>query len=529
MRLTRRALLIFWSYHAWAGASIGLVVYVMVLSGTITLFRQPLELWGEPIRQQQVVATPRRLQVDLDLALAAIGAPADELWMSFAAADRGATTVGYERAEDEPWQRLIIDQRQGRALPEREALATFLYHLHFLWHPGTPWLYYVAGIAAVGLLLAIVTGVFIHLRGFVREFHQFRPHQPIRTVWSDLHKVLGVVGLPFQVFYAYSGALLVLGPPLIATLTSPVLGVDPRTARQWSGGSAEAADPRGAPCAVRPLDELYAIAARSHPGVLLRSAILHHHGTTSGWVEFEGRGASAAAEDVTVRVREHDGEVLARTERAAVAARKFDAWIRRLHFAELGGTSLRALYAILGLASALTILSGNWIWIARRRQAGSQWLARLTVGIGAGIMVAIATLFVASRLLPLDAGRRTSSEELVFGGALFACIAWSLSTRRVQALWWKMCALAGALLAAVPLLATRVTSAGLLGRVGSRVPAVVGVDTALLVVGLLLLWVAHVLHRHLILRPVGANAESGERDAVVAAFRHPARGGSRDA
>jgi uncharacterized iron-regulated membrane protein len=522
-------LLIFWSYHAWAGASVGLVVYVMVLSGTITLFREALEVWQEPVRQQLVVATPTRLQTDLDWALAAIGTPADELWMTFAAGERGATTVGFERAEGEPWQRLIVDERQGRALPEREALATLLYHLHFLWHPGAPWLYYVAGLAAVGLLLAIVTGVFIHLRGFVGQFHQFRPHQPIRTVWSDLHKVLGVIGLPFQTFYAYSGALLVLGPPLVATLTSPALGVDPRRAEQWSGEEAEIADPPGAPCRVRSLDELHAIALRSLPHVAFRSATIHHHARTSGWVEFEGRGASVAGDDVSIRVREHDGEVMARAERPANAARRLDGWIRRLHFADLGGMSLRALYATLGVAAAITILSGNWIWIARRRHVGAKWLARLTVGIGAGILVAIATLFAASRLLPFDAGRRTSSEELVFGCALFACIAWSLAARRVHALWWKMCALAGMLFAAAPLLAARISSGGIFGRVGSRVPVVVGVDIALLVVGLTLVWVARVLHRQLARTEGASGAESGARDAVIPAFRHPARGGSHDA
>jgi hypothetical protein len=117
----------------------------------------------------------------------------------------------------------------------------------------------------------------------------------------------------------------------------------------------------------------------------------------------------------------------------------------------------------------------------------------------------------------------------VFGCALFACIAWSLAARRVHALWWKMCALAGGLFAAAPLLAARISSAGIFGRVGSRVPVVVGVDIALLVVGLTLVWVARVLHRHLALTEGAFGTESGERDAVISAFRHPARGGSHDA
>ncbi|MET0592088.1 MAG: PepSY-associated TM helix domain-containing protein, partial [Polyangiaceae bacterium] len=312
MRLTRRALLTFWSYHAWAGAALGLVVYVMVLSGTITLFRKSLEVWEEPLRQQSVVLAPSKLQSDLDLALAYIGTAPDELWMTFPEGSHGATSVGFERAEDEPWEQLFVDSRQARAWPVREGLSTFLYHLHFLWHPSAPWLYYLAGIAAVGLLFAIVTGVLLHLRGLVRQFHRFRPNESPRTVWSDLHKVLGVVGLPFQMFYAYSGALLVLGPPLVATLTSPLLGVDSARAKAWTGAEIESSESPGASCEVRPLDELFSVAREAHSGSIFRSATVHHHGRETGWVEFEGAasGPDGSSREITVRVRERDAQVV---------------------------------------------------------------------------------------------------------------------------------------------------------------------------------------------------------------------------
>jgi hypothetical protein len=184
----------------------------------------------------------------------------------------------------------------------------------------------------------------------------------------------------------------------------------------------------------------------------------------------------------------------------------------------------------MGLAAAITILSGNWIWIARRREAAAKWLARLTAGVGAGILVAIAALFAASRILPLDVGRRTNTEELVFGCALFASVAWSLAARDVFALWWKMCALAGGLFLAVPFLAVRMPSAGLFGRPGARLPAVIGVDLGLLFAGALFMLLARALHRRAAMKRAAlAAADSGERGAVLATFRRTARGGPNDA
>ncbi len=121
-------------------------------------------------------------------------------------------------------------------------------------------------------------------------------------------------------------------------------------------------------------------------------------------------------------------------------------------------------------------------------------LRRLTVGVGAGTWVALGALFLASRAIPLDVTGRGAAEELVFLGALAGCIGWALAARDVAALWWQQLAAAGALLAPVPLLAARVSDAGLFGA-GPRVPAVAALDAALLAAAALLFAIAWRLRR----------------------------------
>ena len=516
MRLTRRALPIFWSYHAWAGVTVGLLVYVMVLTGTITLFRHPLELWSEPLHQQTASTSSKKFQTALDLAIARIGNTPEELWVVVPQGDHGATTVSYELPDGRTWRQVLVDHERATAVIEREALATFLYHLHFLWHPAAPWLYYVAGFAAVALLFAIVTGVLIHLRSLMQQLHRFRPHARLRVVWSDLHKVLGVVGLPFQTFYAYSGAFLVLGAPLATTLTSAFLGVDTERARQWTGDEIEVAgEPPGTPSTVLTLDDLVTVARYEEPRLVVRSLSIRHHGRDNGSVEIDGsiEGGTTA---ISLRLRELDGAVTANsTGRPENASQQYGRWLTRLHFADLGGTGMRILYAVLGLATSLTILSGNWIWMARRESRNTSILARLTAGFGAGIVVAIAALFLGSRLLPLDTFRRMTAEELTFALALTACLAWSLAARDVPALWWKMSALAGAMLLLTPLFAARLSTAGLFGRPGARVGPVVGVDVTLLGSGMLLCIVAWALRRRTTSPVVTGPSKASTRDPDV--------------
>ncbi len=174
-------------------------------------------------------------------------------------------------------------------------------------------------------------------------------------------------------------------------------------------------------------------------------------------------------------------------------------WLYGLHFAQYGGVFVRAVLALLALGTCAVLLTGNWIWLARREASrdglGNRLFARLTVGAGAGAFVAVAALFFVSRLFPLDWAPRKSAEELTFVAVLAAAIAWALAARRGANLWWQQIGLAGLLLFLSPLFAARWSSAGLFGSAATRIPSVFGTDLALFVLGIGLTLVAWALRR----------------------------------
>ncbi|WP_437876168.1 PepSY-associated TM helix domain-containing protein [Sorangium sp. So ce513] len=481
-KLSRHAFTTFWDVHAWTGMIGGLLLHVMFLSGGITLFRRQLAVWEEPLTQERSSIEQTGFQAMLDRALAAAGTTPEQLWLDLPQGGLGAARIQYF-AQGEA----VSSWVHHEIVPERERLSEFLYELHYLWHRATgEWLFYLGGLLCVALLLALATGVLIHLKDIVRQFHQFRPDRKRRVLWSDMHKVLGVMGLPFQVMYAYTGAFFVFLGLLVQVFTGPAFGGDAARADLVAWGASFADEPeRGAPARGLTLDEIMARARAAEPRLVPERLRIRHHGLDSGTVELRGSIEGVPFARGVARLRATDAAVLSLDAPGAEGARSGAfRWIYGLHYADFGGVTLRILFFVLALATCATILTGNLIWLgrreARRESVGNRLLARLTVGIGAGTVVAIAALFLASRAFPLDWAARAAAEDLTFVVVLGLCVAWALAARDGGRLWWQQLGLAGLLLLPVPALAARWSGAGLFGA-GQKLGAVVAVDVALLV------------------------------------------------
>lgn len=93
---------------------------------------------------------------------------------------------------------------------ESYTLGEFLYRLHFFAQIPYPYGYYTSGLVSFFFLFAIITGILVHWNKIVSNFYTFRPRAKLKTVWTDAHTALGVIGLPFQFVYAVTGAFFML-------------------------------------------------------------------------------------------------------------------------------------------------------------------------------------------------------------------------------------------------------------------------------------------------------------------------------
>jgi uncharacterized iron-regulated membrane protein len=444
-KLRPRTFQIYWDAHAWAGVLGSFLLYVIFFMGAFSLFHQELSLWADP---SGVQTSPP----ELSLAAAHGGPAVPSLQPLLEQLDREQHMLGKRRVAFMPepnglraYWRGGDDQREFRYAtttqrlePLRSQLGSFLYEMHYL--GPIPKGIYVAGIASMALFLALVSGVLIHLKDLVRQWFVFRPERVTRTWSSDMHKVLGVFGLPYQLLYAWSGAVLALSyfavqPVFVAT----AFRGDEHASDAARGDTANVPKPTGVSTGVLPnLDVLVAQARREVPNLTPRWVGIEHVGDTASSVAVYGDVSGVSFGRADVLFRAGDGAVLGVNGPHSSAFARFEAWFYGLHYARFGGYGIKILYALLALATCAVIFTGNLVWLerrdSRRAHAANRWLERATAGWCAGLPLATAAMFLSNRLLPAELPTLATLEQVVFwvvwGLSLVPPFVWR-SSRRV--------------------------------------------------------------------------------------------------
>jgi uncharacterized iron-regulated membrane protein len=416
---------VLYDVHAWIGLTAGLALYIMFLTGIVGLGVAEIESWEQPAHHDVAQGDLDRWWAALDLRDATsvvVLLPDPERGL-------GAPRAHIELAHTE--NRYVW--RTDRWVPTGPTAGEFLFRLHFLYHPALPWLYDLAGWLSVTLLVAIGSGVLIHLRDLPAQVQRFRAALPPRIAWADLHKVTATLALPFQVLFAWTGAILVLGNYLVAGIGLGLYAGDQDRARDMAFGPepapALASPPNGAASA------WVAAANDAVPG-LVPTRIRWHRPNTDGQQLLILGPVPGSPGQTVVHLHPQTLSVLrvvapGRETPPAAAQR----WLFALHFADYGGASLKVAYAVLAVATGATLLTGNALWLARRAQLGptrvDAVLRVLTVGIGAGLPWAMAATWAASRLRD-EAG---TVEAAFLSVLLISCLVAVPASARIAASW----------------------------------------------------------------------------------------------
>jgi uncharacterized iron-regulated membrane protein len=497
MKLSRHAFTRFWDVHAWVGVVTGLVLHVMFFAGAFALFYEDLSFWQERTPRGGAMAGAPVAPL-VDRTLRERGVQPEEVSVSLPGERTPFLVVGWLEKDRPEWAEIRLDPSTGAVVAESSHLATILYWLHFLYHPKAAWGMYVAGLFGVALLLALVTGVLIHWKDIVRQFHQFRPAKAARVLWSDLHKVLGVMGLPFQTMVAFTGAVICLASLLLMVLTGPVFGGDAAaaTGALWGGG--REVRPTGRAASTMDLDHLLTRARMAVPGFQPMFVRVSHLGDEAATARVWGKSSGRLFGRGDVVLRATDGALLSESlTRSPTPGMAFNRWVIGLHYALYGGLAAKVLYALLAAATCLTILSGNWIWLLRREarasSAGNRLLARLTTGVGGGILLGAACLFWANRLAP--ASVRMAAESWAFFGVWGLTAGLFLLRADSRTGWVGLLRISGGAFALLPVASALATEAHLFNVGHHGRLDVFGVEVGLVLLGLGLLLGASIVDR----------------------------------
>ncbi|MCY1524378.1 PepSY-associated TM region [compost metagenome] len=485
--------------HTWSGLIFGWVLFAMFLTGTLAFFRPEITHWmqpeidAKPVPAAQAVATAQRY---LDA-----HAPDATRWFITPPSDREPLIqLLYQVPKPKPGERGFVraklDPATGQAVTARETRGgDFFYRFHFELETAFPWGRWLASIAGMFMLVAIISGIITHKKIFA-DFFTFRPKKGGQRAWMDGHNALSVLGLPFHLMITFSG--LVLFMTMLMPAGIQAVYENPRQYTDEVFKSFKVTPSRKEPAPLLPLAPLVEQAQQHWQGRVGRVVVNHpgDAGATVTLVRDAADGVSFGRLAPYMRLDGVSGKLLEGEDELSAAVRTAGV-VSGLHLGLFAAPLLRWLYFLVSLAGTGMVGSGLVLWIAKRRQKARpgareafslRLVDALNAGTIAGLFISVAAFFWANRLLPADmAGRQVWEVRAFFAG-------WGLSLVYAflfqQRKWRDLLAAGAAALALVPVVNVLTTSRHL----GVSLPAgdwvMAGFDLTCLAGALLLAWMA---------------------------------------
>lgn len=416
--------------HIWAGLLAGWLLYAMFLTGTVSYFRVELSQWMRPeMPALKAPADPARAVGRVVRELDAL-AQGSAQWVIYPPDPRGnAVTVFWREPVTLQGSRrmhqAIFDPTTGRRADVRAtAGGDFFYHFHYQFHYlPMVWGRWLAGVCAMFMLVAIISGVITHKKILV-DFFTFRGGKGQRS-WLDAHNAFSVFGLPFHLMITFSGLVMLMATylPWSERLAIQTAAQRAHMANQQHAFHA----PLKASGERAPLASVQAMVGQAQHqwgAHNIARVIVNLPGDTHARVSvLRGEVRRVSFSPQYMLFDGVSGALLEQQDSVGIAAQTRGV-LYGLHLGRFGDVHLRWLYFIVSLAGTAMVGTGLVLWTVKRRQRMPStpqrpgWMLsvmeRGNVAAMAGLSVAMVVMLWANRLLPVTMPERDKLEIQCF-------------------------------------------------------------------------------------------------------------------
>lgn len=500
------------SLHGRFAVALGLLLYVLIVTGVSSVFAPEIADWSAPLEARQ----PMQLPAGLDRGLRAAATQVEPRFIddvsAFAQAggriqaffhtqeirpDSGdLEDVGVEFDLD-PLSFEILDRREGwhediQEINAAAGLAHFLTELHVRLHIPEPYGLVVTGILGLALLFAAISGLLMH-RHLLRDLFVRRGSGTSPLAARDTHVGAASWMLPFALILAFTGCFFSFvnsfGLPTLARIS---FGGDEQRLGEVLVGVPPEEDPRPVPTA--DVDAMIADAAR-------------RGGAEVVFVEVERWGRADARVSVFMDTAPgrltrpsyvyagidgrllHEKPVLGLVP--SVSGSLFDV-ISSLHYGRFAGVWSKTVWVALGFGLAFVVLTGLLLWCRRRRDAPA-WrrLERVAHWVGYGLPLAlVATPYGYFPAYAAGVAETSGYIYAAFASATIVAAAAVIALRQLGTVRRFLLGLTGAALLGLPLL--RLVTGGLdwVTAAQGNAQAVIALDVAFVLAGAACAWIA---------------------------------------
>lgn len=380
------------SGHSILGLCLGALLYLVCLTGTLSVFGEDLRNWEAPFDErldklsaEQADVLLRRLVSDpasADLRNIILGFPTE--YRSYGMLDFFEEDGTYRRA---------IGQNGNLSPPLRTPWTDFLTNLHADLH--IPLIgAIVVGILGVFLLSSLLTGLIAHRKIFLEAFFVRRSGSP-RLFQADIHNRLGAWALPFHLLIALTGAFLALTPALAPVALWYGYAEDiEEIAAVYNGRFPESVSAPGAlPDIVPILDRMREVA----PLTPVEYLTIHDPGSAHQTIDIETNVFPQLAYAEVHRFGAGGEYLGSRHYEDGPPGLQFFAASGSMHFGAFDLLFVRVVYGLLGLALTVCCVTGVNMWFrsahAKGRPVGTADRLWRAVVWGVPIALGVTALF----------------------------------------------------------------------------------------------------------------------------------------
>ncbi|KUJ63131.1 hypothetical protein AR687_02960 [Flavobacteriaceae bacterium CRH] len=454
---------IYFHTHTVSGIVISVVLFVIFFAGSFSFFKHEIINW----ERSESAPISKEIQLDYNKALKkldkeyilfgrniSISQPINEKRV-FVSLEGTKNTSAKAKQKEGAYFFLDNQNLKSYTYEESYSLGELLYRLHFLAQIPYPVGYYLSGFIALFFLFAIVTGVLLHWKKIVSNFYVFRPKEKLKTLWTDAHTALGMIGLPFQFVYAVTGTffmikLLIVAPAVMALYKGDQAKLYKELEYDkpvYEFENKRLANPFN-------IEELVAKAKNNWPDFQVTNVTIQNYGDTNMHVLVEGEIPHQKNFTGMGKVVYHvsDGKEVLRknpiTENSYLDIVKNVLY--RIHFGDYGGYALKIVSFILGIITCFVIISGVMIWLVARQKKNmpekkrrfNAAVVRIYLAVCLSMYPITALTFIGSKIFyPLS---QTNLFILYFGGWLLLAIFFIL--KKDDGFTNKFCLISGSIL-----------------------------------------------------------------------------------
>ncbi len=356
------------SGHSWLGLCVSALMYLICLTGTLSVFFEEFERWEQPEIEEYSTYSTKQIETALSYFSNRIEKTPESVYVVL---PTQAVPRIHISGDGKEW---FVNQNGSLSSPPEEGWTHGLKALHTTLHlPQTLGLIVVGALGAM-LCGLIVSGLLAHPRIFKDAF-RLRLGGNKRLEQADVHNRLGVWGTPFYLMIGLTGAYIGLISVLVA-FAAPAFYDGDREAiiEAVYGGDPELSQP------VVPfnIENAFETLAREHPDATPIYMVFQKMDTEQQFLEIAATLPGRLIYSEMYRFTT-TGELLDHQRLSdGPVARQVAYSVYRLHFGHFGTGWTKIVYGLLGAGLTIIAATGVNIWLARRKKvscANDMWLA----------------------------------------------------------------------------------------------------------------------------------------------------------